>query len=103
MWEERAKEVEQYGGYVDWKYRYYECPECGRCVYEFDRDDSLKSFICPFCGFEGENEDEEKDFEITISVTYTVSAKTPEQAKEFASEMFMNNINCSNFDVDINE
>jgi len=53
MWEERAKEVEQvYGTYVDWKERFYECPDCGEPVYECDWSDSaLEAFICPICEF----------------------------------------------------
>jgi len=57
MWEERAKEVEQvYGTYVDWKERFYECPDCGEPVYECDWNDSiLKAFICPICEFKEED------------------------------------------------
>lgn len=104
MWEDNANYVQYIcGGHVDWDERFYICPECEEPVYECDWDEDELREICPICGFEGKDEDEEKDFEVTISVTYTVSAKTPEQAKEFASEMFMNNINCSNFDVEIVE
>jgi predicted RNA-binding Zn-ribbon protein involved in translation (DUF1610 family) len=101
MWEERAKEVEEvYGGRVDWEERFYECPDCGDLVYECDwSEEDFDKSICPICGWSGEEED--KEFEVIISVAYTVSARNAEQAKEFASEMFMNNINCSDFDIDV--
>lgn len=48
-----------------------------------------------------DDENKEEEFEVIISVAYTVSARDAEQAKEFASEMFMNNVNCDNFDVEV--
>lgn len=52
-WEKRAREVvEVYGGYVDWEERFYECPECGEPIYEYDwTKGELNEFICPICEF----------------------------------------------------
>ena len=62
MWESRAKYIEQvFGGYVDWENRFYECPECGEPVYECDWDENdLCDAICPICGFD--DEEGEEDF-----------------------------------------
>ena len=43
-----------YGGLVDWKDRYFYCPECGEPIYEedwedFDFVDGNDNFICPVC------------------------------------------------------
>ena len=105
MWEKRAKEAWTYGSDVDWKERYYLCPECGEAIYDGDwSEEYLHNFICPICGFKGEEDEEEKEFKVIVNVTYTVSAKNEEQAKEFASEMFMNKVtNWDYFDVDIVE
>lgn len=56
QWENNAHEVENiYGGYVDWKERFYECPECGEPIYECDWSNSeLEKYLCPVCEFEGE-------------------------------------------------
>ena len=110
MWKKLAKYLETvYGAYVNWEERFYICPECGDPVYERDwTENEYCDYLCPICEWtEGkekeEEEGEEKEFEVIISVAYAVSARNTEQAKEFASEMFMNNINCSNFDVDVVE
>ena len=56
QWENNAHEVENiYGGYVDWKEKFYECPECGEPIYECDWSNSeLEKYLCPVCEFEGE-------------------------------------------------
>ncbi len=53
MWEENAKTAEQlYGSFVNWKERFYLCPECGEPVYKCDwSEEDLKEMICPICGF----------------------------------------------------
>lgn len=58
MWESNAKYVENvFGGYVDWEERFYECPECGEPVYEYDwTEEDLKDTICPICGFSEEED-----------------------------------------------
>lgn len=52
-WEEVAFELEKnYGAYVDWDERFFECPECGEPIYECDW--SIADFtncFCPVCGF----------------------------------------------------
>lgn len=54
-WEANAKEVEDYGGEVDWEQRYYLCLECGEPVYdgEWTRHELLE-FFCPICEWEGD-------------------------------------------------
>ena len=55
VWEKVAHLVEaNYGGYVDWKERFFLCPECGEPVYECDWADSDlvngdEDFMCPVC------------------------------------------------------
>ena len=54
-WEENAKEVEDYGGEVNWEQRYYLCLECGEPIYEGDwRRSELLEFFCPVCEWEGD-------------------------------------------------
>ena len=43
-----------YGVYVDWDERFFECPECGEPIYECDWADSDlingdDNYICPVC------------------------------------------------------
>lgn len=61
MWESNARMVEEiYTGYVNWKERFYICPECGESVYECDWDeDDLCDAYCPICGFAEEKGDED--------------------------------------------
>ena len=52
MWKSRAKYIEQvFGGYVDWEERFYEC--------DWD-ENALCDEICPICGFN--DEEGEEDF-----------------------------------------
>lgn len=62
MWESNAKYVERvYGSFVDWKERFYLCPECGEPIYECDWDENeLCDMICPVCGYT--EEEGEEDF-----------------------------------------
>ena len=54
-WEENAKDVEAYGGEVNWEQRYYLCLECGEPIYECDWIRSeLLEFFCPICEWEGD-------------------------------------------------
>lgn len=57
MWEKNAKKVEEdYGMFVDWKERFYICPECGESVYEDDwSEGELLLNLCPICGFDDED------------------------------------------------
>lgn len=52
MWERNAEKVMyEYGCYIDWEERFYNCPTCGEPVYECDwTEEDLKHFICPICG-----------------------------------------------------
>lgn len=67
-WVKNAKEIEEAGGYVDWRERYYTCPICGYDVYE-DRwsPEDLEDYYCPEClddedaYYEDEYEDDEYD------------------------------------------
>ena len=65
MWEANAKIIEEvYGGYVDWKERFYLCPECDEPVYECDwSTQELANEICPCCGFTGDKEVEMEEEE----------------------------------------
>ena len=63
VWEKVAHLVEaNYGGYIDWKERFFLCPECGEPIYECDWADSDfmnsapmsssngdEDFMCPVC------------------------------------------------------
>ena len=55
VWEKVAHLVEaNYGGYVDWKERFFLCPECGEPIYECDQAGSDlingdEDFMCPVC------------------------------------------------------
>lgn len=43
------------GAYVDWTERFYECPECGEPIYEWDwTDKDLYYSLCPICDFKEE-------------------------------------------------
>lgn len=55
-WEKNAKRVEEeFGGFVDWEERFYNCPECGEPIYECDWSDyTLSEELCPVCDFSGE-------------------------------------------------
>lgn len=60
MWEANAKIVEEiYGGYVDWEERFYNCPECGEPVYECDWTVDELLCLCPICGFDEDDENED--------------------------------------------
>lgn len=66
-WVKNAKEVEEAGGYVDWRERFYTCPICGYDVYEdrWDPED-LEDYICPSCldeDYEDEDEYEDDEYE----------------------------------------
>ncbi len=55
MWEKVAKLVQKdYGTYVDWEERFFQCPECGEPIYECDWSDAdfADNQICPICEFE---------------------------------------------------
>lgn len=60
QWEINAHTVEDvYGGYVDWDgdERFYECPECGELIFEYEwTARGLKKFICPVCEMRHEEE-----------------------------------------------
>lgn len=53
-WEKNARYAKKvYGTHIDWKERFYVCPECGQPIYECDWDeDELKANLCPICEFE---------------------------------------------------
>lgn len=61
MWELNAKRVEkEFGGFVDWDERFYNCPECGEPIYDCDwNDDELRPSLCPVCEFDIEEDEEE--------------------------------------------
>lgn len=62
-WVENAKAIEENGGYVDWRERYYTCPICGYDVYEDEWDpEDLKDYICPQC-LDDDYEDEDDEYE----------------------------------------
>ena len=50
-WENNAHKVKNdYGGFVDWEERFYNCPFCGEPVYDDDwADDELEIYLCPIC------------------------------------------------------
>lgn len=57
-WSNVANSVSNdYGTFVDFKERFFICPECGEPIYENDWNDSdfEDGTICPICDF---NEDE---------------------------------------------
>ena len=51
LWKINAKLVEnEYGSFVDWEEKFYECPCCGEPVYCCDWDTkAFDEFICPIC------------------------------------------------------
>ena len=57
-WDINAEIVStEFGSFVDWDERFYECPCCGEPVYECDWSlEELDKFICPIC----EDEDLER-------------------------------------------
>lgn len=62
MWEINARLVErEFGGYVDWDERFYNCPECEEPIYECDWSEDELMSICPVCNF-GEEEEEDEDY-----------------------------------------
>ena len=52
-WEQTARYLlETYTGtWVDWKERYYICPECGEAIYECDWEENDFGDLCPVCFF----------------------------------------------------
>lgn len=67
-WTKNAKKVEEdYGGFVDWDEKFYNCPYCGEPVYEDDwTEEELKNFICPIC----EDLDDEDNQYLPNEITY---------------------------------
>lgn len=65
MWEKNAEMVEKiYGGFVDWEERFYNCPECGEPIYEYDwPGEDLNYFICPVCDFYGDDKTDDCNYE----------------------------------------
>lgn len=65
MWEANAKIVEEvYAGYVNWKERFYLCPECEEPVFECDWSvQELVNSLCPVCGFTGDEKVEMEEEE----------------------------------------
>ena len=64
VWEKVARYCEkEYGVYIDWKERFFICPECGEPIYECDwNDEDLDE--CPICFFvcyEDEEDEEDED------------------------------------------
>lgn len=55
FWEVNARDVESYGGEVNWEERYYICLECGEPIYEdeWTRSEFI-DFVCPICEWEGD-------------------------------------------------
>lgn len=53
-WELNAQIAErEYGVQVDWKERFYCCPECGEPVYEADwSEEQMVDWLCPICEFD---------------------------------------------------
>ena len=54
-WEAIAKLIEtNYGDFVDWDERFWNCPECEEPIYEADWDDNdlityYGMYMCPVC------------------------------------------------------
>ena len=49
-WKHAAKYCEEeFGAYVDWEERFFECPECGDPIYECDWEDHPNWGMCPVC------------------------------------------------------
>ena len=47
-----------YGVYVDWKERFFICPNCEEPVYECDwTDEDFSAHMCPICEFNGEEDE----------------------------------------------
>ena len=52
VWEKIALELERtYGVHVDWKERFYICPECGEPICECDWSAEDLENGCPVCEF----------------------------------------------------
>ena len=63
-WVRNAREIEEDGGYVDWRERYYTCPICGSDIYEDKWDpEDLEDNYCPVCLDYDEAEDEDDEYE----------------------------------------
>ena len=55
-WKHVAKYCEEeFGAYVDWQERFFECPECGEPIYECDWEDHTNWGMCPICENEWED------------------------------------------------
>ena len=65
QWEKNAEEVDKtYGGFVDWDEGFYQCPFCGEPRYDEDwTSENLKTFICPICEDDGDEDSESDDYD----------------------------------------
>ena len=63
VWKINAKSAEKnYGSFVDWEEKFYNCPECGEPVYECDWEDKeLMYEFCPICGFKENPDDRDRN------------------------------------------
>lgn len=58
-WMVNACFVFEYGGFVNWENRCYECPSCHELIFDNDwTDEELKKFICPMCEDREENKND---------------------------------------------